>query len=120
NSDGGVVESISHRGAMKIAPRQNRFVTRKYQGIIGGTVDFYLQYRDDVGQSIAYGPVDLWHATERISVLQLAAVLVRFHNRAGLQQPADVRRGMPLLRMSTLSVHAGVARRRRGMQPLDV
>src|SRR6266508_2156426 len=104
---------------MKIAPRQNRFITREYQGVVGGTVDFYLQYRNDVSQSIARGSMDLWHATKRISVLQPIAVLVRFHNRTGLQQPADVRRGMPLPRMGTHSVNAGIAGGRRAQQHFE-
>jgi hypothetical protein len=90
------IERERERLAVEVAVRDEELVVDENEGIVRSGVQLDGNGRLDVRQKIAGGAVDLWGATQGISVLNLVAPAVRFDDRGAVEQREDVGGGVDL------------------------
>ena len=68
---------------MEVTPADDLCTTifiYEYQWIISGTVDLDLQYPSNLPEHFDYGAMDLWGASEAVSILNPVTICMRQHD----------------------------------------
>src|SRR5207302_9413222 len=78
----------------------------EYERIVHCGVDLRLHHLAAVGKSVTHGAVHLWHAAQRVGILNLVAMAMGLANFAAFDELAKVGRGPQLARMGPRFVNA--------------